>query len=110
MKENDWLSNEGCSNAAEAFLAILHKNQVSNFLLWADHNAEAIDELDSVNASYDVPAGPVFGFGVESMPMECWGKIRIHDKEQGHTAAAATTTRGTRRTVLTDGPGARIHA
>jgi hypothetical protein len=66
MKENDWLSNEGCSNAAEAFLAILHKNQVSKFLLWADHNAEAIDELDSVNASNDVPAGPVFGFGVES--------------------------------------------
>jgi hypothetical protein len=66
MKENDWLSNEGCSNAAETMLAILHKNQVSKFLLWADHNAEAIDEIDSVNAASAVPAGPVFGFGVES--------------------------------------------
>lgn len=68
MKENDWLSNEACSDAAEAFLAVLHKNQVAKFLLWADHNAEAIDELDSVNAAAVVPTGPVFGFGVESNP------------------------------------------
>lgn len=74
MRENDWLWNESVSSIAEQFMSILHKNQVSKFLLWADHNAEAIDELDGVNAYSGTPNGPVFAFGVESQPGENYGE------------------------------------
>lgn len=68
MKENNFLWNEGCMAIADDFMQILHKNQVSKFLLWADHNVEAIDELDGVNAPGNVPEGPLFSFGVNSNP------------------------------------------
>lgn len=77
MKENDWLWNDGCIETADQFLRILHKNQISKFLLWCDHNVEAIDELDCVNApvlNRDSEnrgvsvVGPVFSFGVDSHP------------------------------------------
>jgi len=68
MKDNNWLWNEGSSQVAEEFMSILHKNQIQKFLLWADHNVEAIDELDMVNAPTQVPQGPVFHFGVNSNP------------------------------------------
>mmetsp|Transcript_14308 Transcript_14308/g.29669 ORF Transcript_14308/g.29669 Transcript_14308/m.29669 type:complete len:497 (-) Transcript_14308:287-1777(-) len=73
MRENDWLWNESVSSISEQFMGILHKNQVSKFLLWADHNAEAIDELDGVNAYPGTPNGPVFAFGVENQPGENFG-------------------------------------
>lgn len=66
MKENNWLWNEGCTAVAEEFIGILHKNQVSKFLLWADHNVEAIDELDVVNAPTQIAQGPIFHFGVNT--------------------------------------------
>lgn len=68
MKENDWLWNEGCSSITDQFMAILHNNQVSKFLLWADHNAETIEELDGVHAVNAVQDSPVFQFGVDSNP------------------------------------------
>jgi hypothetical protein len=68
MLENNWLWNEGCTAVAEEFMSILHKNQVSKFLLWADHNVEAIDELDIVHAPNSIAQGPVFHFGVNSHP------------------------------------------
>lgn len=68
MKDNDWLWNEGCNKVADDFMSLLHKNQISKFLLWADHNVEAIDQLDGVNAPANVPEGPVFHFGVNSNP------------------------------------------
>lgn len=68
MRDNGWLWNEGSSAIAEEFLAILHKNQVSKFLLWADHNVEAIDELDGIHAPSSVASGPIFHFGVNSNP------------------------------------------
>jgi hypothetical protein len=46
------------------------QEQVSSFLLWADHNAEAIDELDSVNAANGVPAGPRLWVWCRAMPMD----------------------------------------
>lgn len=70
MKENDWLWNEGCSEISEQFLSILHKNQISKFLLWADQNAEAIEELDCVHPINTVSNAPVFQFGVDSNPNE----------------------------------------
>jgi hypothetical protein len=39
------------------------RDQVSKF--YQDHNAEAIDELDSVNAANGVPAGPCLWVWVE---------------------------------------------
>lgn len=63
MRDNDWLWNEGVTQVAEDFMNILHANQISKFLLWTDHNAEAIDELDMVNAGS--VNGPVFAFGTE---------------------------------------------
>lgn len=68
MKDNEWLWNEGCTKVADEFMGLLHKNQISKFLLWADHNVEAIDQLDGVNAPESVPEGPVFHFGVNSNP------------------------------------------
>jgi hypothetical protein len=68
MKDNNWLWNEGCTAVAEEFTSILHKNQISKLLLWADHNVEAIDELDIVNAPSQIAQGPVFHFGVNSNP------------------------------------------
>ena len=46
----------------------MHKNQINKLLLWTDHNAEAIDELDIVHAVAGIPTGPVFSFGMESHP------------------------------------------
>ncbi|GKY94712.1 hypothetical protein MPSEU_000436700 [Mayamaea pseudoterrestris] len=68
MKDNNWLWNEGCNAVAEEFMSLLHKNQVSKLLLWADHNVEAIDELDVVNAPSQIAQGPIFHFGVNSSP------------------------------------------
>lgn len=68
MQQNEWLWNENVGGVAEQFMSILHKNQISKFLLWADANAEAIDELDGVHASQGVPSGPIFSFGIESQP------------------------------------------
>jgi hypothetical protein len=66
MKEHDWLWTEGVTTVAEQFMSILHANQVSKFLLWTDHNAEAIDELDHLHSSSTVASGPVFCFGAEN--------------------------------------------
>lgn len=70
MKDNDWLWNEGCVETVDQFLQILHKNQISKFLLWCDHNVEAIEELDCVNAGRpeSTDPGPVFYFGVDCHP------------------------------------------
>ena len=66
LKNQSWLWNEGCNSIKSQFLNILHKNQVSKFLLWCDHNTEAIDELDFVHAPEAVPTGPVFSFGADA--------------------------------------------
>jgi hypothetical protein len=68
MKDNGWLWNESVATVAEQFMSILHKNQINKLLLWTDHNAEAIDELDIVHAVTGIPTGPVFSFGMESHP------------------------------------------
>eukprot|EP00934_Nitzschia_sp_Nitz4_P007802 Nitzschia sp. Nitz4//scaffold10_size219509//45900//47349//NITZ4_001406-RA/size219509-augustus-gene-0.266-mRNA-1//-1//CDS//3329532854//7792//frame0 len=67
MQENDWLLNEGVQSITDQFTAILHKNQVSKFLLWTDANAEAIDQLDHVQVQ-PLQGAPLFTFGVESTP------------------------------------------
>ena len=79
MKENEWLLNQGVQDITDQLTSILHKNQMSKFLLWADANAEAIDQLDHVHAApknAPHPQGPIFTFGVETTPMddECDGK------------------------------------
>lgn len=68
MITSNWLWNEGSTAVADEFMSVLHKNQVSKFLLWADANGEAIDELDGVNAPSTVPQGPVFTFGIINNP------------------------------------------
>jgi hypothetical protein len=58
----------------------LHKNKCQVFLLWADHNAEAIDELDSVNAANDVSGWtPSLGL-VSSNADGLMGRL-IHDDD-----------------------------
>lgn len=72
MKENEWLwNNNSVGQIAEQFLGILHQNQISKFMLWADANGEAIDELDGVHApprSASPAQGPIFQFGVDHAP------------------------------------------
>ena len=68
MLSNPWLMNAGAEECTEQFLSILNTGQVSKFLLWSDHNSEAIDQLDYVMApSSSAPPGngPMFVFGVD---------------------------------------------
>lgn len=67
MLENDWLINEGVQNIVDQFTGILHKNQLSKFLLWTDANMEAIDQLDHVQVQ-PLQGAPIFTFGVETSP------------------------------------------
>lgn len=68
LRDNNWLWNENVNQITEQFMSILHKNQVSKFLLWTDHNSEAIDDLDIVHAAPTTAEGPVFHFGAENHP------------------------------------------
>jgi len=68
MLSNSWLMNHGVQECTEQFTSILNSGQISKFLLWADHNSEAIDQLDFVNAppeNLPPSQGPVFVFGIE---------------------------------------------
>lgn len=67
MQENDWLINEGVNQITDQCTSILHKNQLSKFLLWADANVEAIDQLDHVTVQ-PLQGAPLFTFGVETTP------------------------------------------
>jgi len=60
----DRLTNDGVHNLTQQFMSIFHANQVQKFLLWADANAEAIDQLDYCHAG---PPGssPIFSFGMD---------------------------------------------
>jgi tRNA U34 5-carboxymethylaminomethyl modifying GTPase MnmE/TrmE len=68
MKDKSWLLNEGVAQIANQFTSILHPNQLSKFLLWADTNAEALDTLEYCHAppSQAPPANfPIFVFGMD---------------------------------------------
>jgi len=69
MQENDWLLNEGVQAITDQFTSILHKNQISKFLLWTDANVEAIDQLDHVQVQ-PLQGAPIFTFGVETTPVD----------------------------------------
>jgi hypothetical protein len=62
---NQWLLDEGVDEVANQFTSILNPSQLSKFLLWTDHNAEAIEKLDYVNVGVGVENSPVFEFGVD---------------------------------------------
>jgi len=71
MSSNTWLMNEGVEECTDQFTSILSGSQMSKFLLWADHNSEAIDTLDYVNAppANSAPASlPMFVFGIDDGP------------------------------------------
>jgi hypothetical protein len=70
MRDSGWLLSENGNSVVEGFLSILHKTQISKLLLWSDHNSDAIDDLDFVNATLDPnpPSGPVFQFGINNNP------------------------------------------
>jgi hypothetical protein len=70
LMSNTWLLNNGIEQCTDQFLEILNPTQVSKFLLWADHNSDAIDQLDYVNAppATSAPsASPMFVFGIDEM-------------------------------------------
>lgn len=69
MLDNEWLLNEGVQNIVDQFTSILHKNQLSKFLLWTDTNVEAIDQLDHVQVQ-PLQGAPIFTFGVETSPVD----------------------------------------
>ena len=77
MMSNSWLMNHGVEECTEQFTSILNSSQMSKFLLWADHNSEAIDTLDYVNAppaSAPPAQGPVFVFGMDDGPQNDEGE------------------------------------
>jgi hypothetical protein len=61
---NEWLLDGGVDEIASQFTNILGPNQLSKFLLWTDHNAEAIEKLDYVNVG-NGGGDVVFEFGVD---------------------------------------------
>jgi hypothetical protein len=74
MREYDWLHNAAANIAADTVLSILNPMQTSKLALWADHNAEAILELDLVQAATSTAAAPIFTFGLESTPESVAGE------------------------------------
>ena len=62
---NEWLLESGVDEIAAQFTGILNPSQMSKFLLWTDHNAEAIEKLDYVNIGVGVENAPTFEFGVD---------------------------------------------
>lgn len=63
---NQWLLDEGVDEVAGQFTSILNQSQLSKFLLWSDHNAEAIEKLDYVNVLVGQENNaPLFEFGVD---------------------------------------------
>ena len=61
--------NHHVEECTQQFISILNPGQMSKFLLWTDHNSEAIDQLDYVNAplSSSLPAqSPTFVFGTDN--------------------------------------------
>ena len=70
LMSNSWLLNNGIEQCTDQFTEILNPTQMSKFLLWADHNSEAIDELDYVNAppaNASPGTSPSFVFGIDEM-------------------------------------------
>jgi len=65
LHDNQWLLDEGVDEVAAQFTSVLNPAQLSKFLLWSDHNAEAIEKLDYVNVHEGTDDGPVFEFGVD---------------------------------------------
>ena len=68
LMSNSWLMNNGIEECTEQFTNILNPTQMSKFLLWSDHNSEAIDQLDYVNAppsNAPPSSSPTFMFGIE---------------------------------------------
>jgi hypothetical protein len=64
---NQWLLDEGVDEVAGQMTSILNQTQLSKFLLWSDHNAEAIEKLDYVNVlgGEEEKNAPLFEFGVD---------------------------------------------
>lgn len=91
MRDSDWLWSAGAHSIVHEFVSILGPNQLSKFLLWTDHNSDAIDDLDGVNAAPsstsgettpDYCGGPIFQFGVSSNPdslLDGSGKSGLQD-------------------------------
>ncbi len=65
IQDNNWLLDEGVDEISSQFTSILNPAQLSKFLLWSDHNADAIEKLDYVNVGASVENGPVFEFGID---------------------------------------------
>jgi len=62
---NEWLLDKGVDEVAKLFTSILNPTQRSKFLLWSDHNAEPIENLDYVRIQARKDSGPLFEFGVD---------------------------------------------
>ena len=65
IQDNNWLLDEGVDEISSQFTSILNPAQLSKFLLWSDHNADAIEKLDYVNVGATTDGGPVFEFGID---------------------------------------------
>lgn len=64
-------------------MSMLNPGQMSKFLLWTDHNSEAIDQLDYVNAppaSAPPSSAPTFVFGTD----DCGHDDGAGDDIRGH--------------------------
>lgn len=73
LLENEHLINPAVDDHTNELMSIFHPTQLSRFLLWTDHNSDAIDQLDYVNANRagvsssggDVGHAPKFVFGID---------------------------------------------
>jgi len=68
LQDHDWLMNTGVEECTDIFSSILNPQQFNKFLIWTDHNSEAIEQLDYINAPpTDSPPSnsPIFQFGID---------------------------------------------
>merc|ERR1740139_1181786 len=68
LQDHAWLMNTGVEECTDIFSSILNPQQFNKFLIWTDHNSEAIEQLDYINAPpTDSPPSnsPIFQFGID---------------------------------------------
>jgi len=73
LLENEHLINPAVDDHINELISIFHPSQLSKFLLWTDHNSDAVDQLDyvnpnreGVNSSGGNNYAPKFYFGIDN--------------------------------------------
>mmetsp|Transcript_10769 Transcript_10769/g.15366 ORF Transcript_10769/g.15366 Transcript_10769/m.15366 type:complete len:394 (+) Transcript_10769:47-1228(+) len=84
VMQGRWLWNNSAEEMSKQCFKILQPNQLSKFLLWADANAEVIDELELCvppPANTEPQTGPIFVFGTSGAAPSVSFQLPVDDTE-----------------------------